>query len=153
MISRIGRSVGFTMIELMLAVVVLTVGLVLILQSLSSGMRALTRAQNRFLAASIATEKLEELEEEEIRENGLGQQLIPREKITKQNKDFDVSVEVTPQAVDMERFPQDFLPGEEPIYFPDDIEVQKIVVCVNWQERARPQELVLSTYLNAKHVE
>ena len=146
-----GRQGAFTMIELMTAVVVLTVGLVFILQSLSSGMQTLNRAQRRFLAASIAAEKLEDLEERELREYGLRKQVIPPERITKQNKDFNVSIEIFPQSVDMGRFPQDFLSGETPVYFPQiEDRLQKVAVYVRWQERATPQELVLTTYLNAK---
>lgn len=138
------------MIELMLAVVVLTVGLVLILQSLSSGMRALTRAQNRFLAGLIASERLEQLEEEEIKKDGLKEQSIPPEEIIRQNKSFDVSTRIRRQTIDIQKFPQDFLPGEEPFYYPDDVEIQKVDVCVRWQQRAKSKRLTLSTYLDVK---
>jgi prepilin-type N-terminal cleavage/methylation domain-containing protein len=148
------RKAGFTMIELMVAVIILTVGLVLILQSLSSGMRAQTRAQSRYLAASIAAEKLEELEEQELIEEGLDEQFISEEKVTKQNRDFSVKIEIVPQPLDLAQFPQDFLPGEEPIEFPKiEDRLQKVSVSVSWQETATPQELILSTYLNAKQEE
>ncbi|MFH1678285.1 MAG: prepilin-type N-terminal cleavage/methylation domain-containing protein [Candidatus Omnitrophota bacterium] len=145
------RRAAFTMIEVMAAVVILSVGLVLILQSLSLGIRNLTYAQNRFLAASIAAEKLADLEEEELKNSGLDESSALQEKVTKRNKNFEVTIEVKPQLLDLEKFPQRFLPGEEPAYYPkiEDI-IRKVSVRIEWQERAAPQQLVLSTYLNAK---
>jgi type II secretion system protein I len=148
--SRTGRP-GFTLIELMLTVVIVAAGLVLILQSLSSGMRCLNRAQNRALAALIAAEKLEELEEDEFMQCGLSEQSGRQESIARQNKDFEVSIEISPQTLDLESFPQDFLPEQIPEGFPQIKDrLQKVAVYVSWQERAAPQQLALITYLNAK---
>lgn len=142
------------MIELMIAVVVLTVGLVFILQSVSSGIRVVTCAQNRFLAACIATGKLEDLEEIELTENGLEQESFSEEEVIKSNKVFKVFTEVTPQPIDMEKFPQNFLPGKKPdVFLLIEDRLQKVAVRVSWQERAASQQLLLTTYLNTKQIE
>ena len=54
------------MVELMLAVLILAIGLIFILQGLSSGLSILNRAQNKYFAACIASEKLQDLEEKAI---------------------------------------------------------------------------------------
>ena len=100
---------AFTMIELMAAVVILTAGLVLILQSLSSGMFALNGAQRQYLATRIAAERLDNLVEEAIRAEGLDSASIS-DSVNLQGKQFSVKTEINPCVIDMQKFPQIFLP-------------------------------------------
>lgn len=144
---------AFTMVELMAAVVILTVGVVLILQGLSSGMFVLNRAQRQYLATRIAAEKLEDLEEEAIRAEGLDSDTIS-ESVTLQNKQFSVKIEINPYVIDMQKFPQIFLPDEEP---EDSSQIKNILqqvdVHVGWQERSVAQELILTTYFDKRQSE
>ena len=141
------------MIELMAAVVILTVGLMLILQGLSSGMFVLNRAQRRYLATRIASERLENLKEESIRSEGLDSDTID-ELITIQNKRFSVKIEINPCVIDAQSFPQIFLPGAEPEGSPQiQSMLQQVDVRVGWQEKSVPQELILTTYFDKRQTE
>jgi prepilin-type N-terminal cleavage/methylation domain-containing protein len=144
---------GFTMIELMVAVVILTVGLVIILQALSSGMFVLNSTQRKYLATRIAAERLENLEEEEKRLEGLDPYTI-NELVTYQDKKFNVKIVINPHVIDIQKFPQLFLPDKEP---EDSTQIedrlQKVDVHVGWQERSVPQELILTTYFDKRRTE
>ena len=153
MMLRIGKKTGFTMIELMVAVVILTIGLVLILQGLSSGMFVLSRAQRQYLATRIAAQKLADLEEKSIISDGLDSDTV-NELVTLQNKQFSVKVEVSPCVIDNQKFPQIFLPGGESEDLPPIRSIlQQVDVQVVWQERSVPQELRLTTYFDKRKSE
>ncbi|MFC1658624.1 prepilin-type N-terminal cleavage/methylation domain-containing protein [Candidatus Omnitrophota bacterium] len=153
MTFRIGNNRGFTMIELMAAVVILTTGLVLILQGLSSGMFVLNRAQRQYLATRIAAEKLEGLQEEAIRQEGLDTG-SESESVTLQGKHFSVTTEINPRVIETQKFPQIFLPDEEPEGYAQAQHVlQQADVRVSWQERAALQELTVTTYFEKSHSE
>jgi len=150
---RIGNKTGFTMIELMVAVVILTVGLVIILQALSSGMFVLNSAQRKYLATRIAAQRLEDLEEEEIRLEGLDS-YTTNELVTLQDNKFNVKIVINPHLIDIQKFPHIFLPEQEP---EDSTQIedrlQLVNVHVGWQERSVPQELILTTYFDKRRAE
>lgn len=93
MILRIGRNRAFTFIELMLSVVILSVGLIWVLQAFSFCVRAAGLARDITLACLLAENKIQELEiktdkglgvtnHEEAEENNLSwnYDIIPLEK-------------------------------------------------------------------------
>lgn len=140
---------AFTMIELMLAVAILSVGIVLILRSLNSQILVLDRLQNQYLAARIASEKLEELEHELIRDKRLDEKVVSEE-VNFLTKSFSLNIELTRQVIDMEKFPQISSDQDEISQFPQiKDELQKVQVRVNYKQRGIPQELIFTTYLDA----
>ncbi len=144
------KCIGFTMVELMISVVILATGLIFILQSMNSGMFALNKAQKRYFAAKIAVERLEELEERDIKTNGLAASLL-NEVVTLEGQEFTVDIEIAPQVLKTQDFPQIF-PADSELYVVPEVKdkLQKVDVRVAWHERAAPRELVYSTYFDAK---
>ena len=60
--SRTARKKGFTLLEALLAIVLMAVGLVSVLQVISTGLFAGTVNENEIIAANLGQEKIEELE-------------------------------------------------------------------------------------------
>jgi len=140
---------GFTMIELMMAVVVISIGLVFILRSLNSALFGLSHVQNQYFAARIAREKLEELEEKIIMENAVDEE-SGTEKINFRGRTFQFTIEVTPQVIDIGKFPQILPKDEEDLDYPQVEDALYLVKTrVEWMERGNSRELVLATYLES----
>lgn len=74
MILRIGSNKAFTFIELMISAVILSVGLIFILQAFSSSLRATALARDTTLACLLAEDKIEELETKIDKDIGLSAQ-------------------------------------------------------------------------------
>ena len=142
---------ALTMIELMVAVSILAVGLVFILRSLSSQILVLNHMQNTYFAAKIVSKKLDDLEEELIRNQKLGEKTVS-EDVKFGGRVFSLNIEITSQTIDMGEFPQ--ILSEDRVVSVDYPEIEdvfnKVRVRASWKERNAPQELTFTTYLEAE---
>ena len=138
------------MIELMITVVVLSSGLVLILQSLNSTMLGFNHVQNQYFAAKISREKLEELEERVLREKAIDER-EKEEIVTHQGRVFSVKIEMTPHMLDTAAFPQILPESKDFFAYPQISEaLYKVEVRVNWKERNFSKQSTLTAYISAK---
>ncbi len=137
---------SFTMIELMVSIVILSVGLVAILRSVGLTVFSLNHAQNQYYAAQIIRAKIEEAEE--IIMKGIDEEeLNGEEKISHQGKKFNVTVEVVSKNIELEEFPQKFSNNEDIEEIPQiSDELYEIKTTAQWQEQGRDQQLVMETY-------
>ncbi|MDD5594748.1 MAG: prepilin-type N-terminal cleavage/methylation domain-containing protein [Candidatus Omnitrophica bacterium] len=65
------RSRGFSLIELMVVVSILSIGIVLVIRSFLNSAKALNISQNRISAANFLEKKMAELEEKAFLEKGV----------------------------------------------------------------------------------
>jgi len=68
---RTGTKRGFTLIEIMFAVVILSFGLVLVLRSFAVALEGLQRSENVKVASYLLEEKMEEINEKAKEEGGI----------------------------------------------------------------------------------
>ncbi len=73
MISRIGSKDAITLIEVMIAVIILTVGIVGIIQAFMKSLDALQVSRDYLVEAPLAQSKMADMRLEEIGNNGLSQ--------------------------------------------------------------------------------
>ena len=62
MISEIGKNRGFTLIEIMVSIAILSLGLILILQSFAYSLNALRICRNNLEATLLAEEKMSQMQ-------------------------------------------------------------------------------------------
>ena len=65
------RNKGFSLVELMVVVSILSIGIVLVVRSFLNSAKALNISQNRIAAANFLEKKMAELEEKAFLERGL----------------------------------------------------------------------------------
>jgi len=68
---RTGSKQGFTLIEIMFAVVILSFGLVLVLRSFATTLEGMKRSENVKAASYLLEEKMEEVKEKAKEEEGI----------------------------------------------------------------------------------
>lgn len=123
---------SFTLIELIVAVSILSIGIVLIARSLLSASSALDTGQNRISAIRILESKMNELELKEIEEAGIA----PQEER---------------QQISVNLRPADFTSIVEPV----DIEelkngLNEVKLRVGWQESGKEKDALLFGYFKNK---
>lgn len=139
------KKKGFTLVELMLAVSILSVGIVLVARSFLSVAAALDSSRNRIQALQLLETKMTELETK-VRE---GQGALPESKQEEakiNNRDAVLKLEIVPLEV------EGLKPREEKLE--EDKEVlNEVVLSVFWQEANRDKDAILSTYFITKKTE
>lgn len=134
------------MIELMISVVVLSVGLVAVLRSLGLTVFSLNHAQNQYYAAQVIRGKIEETEEEIVK--GQDDSITNGEEtVSYYGKNFVLTAEAVLKNIELEKFPQKFSENqiiEEMGQVSD--ELYEIKVTAQWQEQGRAQCLSMETY-------
>ncbi len=129
MILRIGRiKRGFTLIEIMMAVAILSFGLVLVLQSFATALEGLKGARRVSAASSLLEEKMEELKEKAREENGMAEGPLSGE-FDKEYKGYkwDASVKPGPAA-----------------------ELNELELTISWMDDRTSESLSAATYVDAK---
>ncbi len=130
------RNPGFTLIEVVIALAVLGVGLVVIIELFSGGLRLGKTSVEYTRAVEYARLKLEEVT--------LADQLVEGEETGEFDKDFQWSVGIT--KVDL------LPPAKEPDFKPP-VEVYQIKVAVTWKSGLRERSTELETLKTVKFQE
>ena len=74
MMSRIGNNNnGFTLIEVMLSVVIFTMGVIAVIRAYATSLNALQASQNYIYGVCLAKEKLAEIQQSEMENAGVSQ--------------------------------------------------------------------------------
>ena len=136
---------GFTLIELMVAVSILSLGIVLVVRSFLSITTALDSSRNRIQALQLLETKMTELETK-VRE---GEGALPESKQEEakiNNRDAVLKLEIVPLEV------EGFQPKEEELEEAQEV-LNEVVLSVFWQEANRDKDAILSTYLITKKTE
>ena len=129
MISRTGRTKrGFTLIEIMLTVAILSFGLVIILQSFATALDGLKRTRGVSVASSLLEEKMEELTEKAKEEEGMVEGPLSGE-FDQEYKGYKWNVSVNPGA---------------------DADLNELELTVSWTDGETPRSLSAVTYVDAK---
>jgi len=95
---RTGNKQGFTLIEIMFAVVILSFGLVLVLRSFATTLEGMKRSENVKLASYLLEEKMEEVKEKAKEEKGIVNGNAFGE--FEDYKDYNWNLNVNPSSVD-----------------------------------------------------
>lgn len=129
MISQTGRTErGFTLIEIMMAVAILSFGLVLVLQSFATALEGLKGARRVSAASSLLEEKMEELKEKAREENGMAEGPLSGE-FDKEYKGYKWDASVKPGPV---------------------AELNELELTVSWTDGKTPRNLSAVTYVDTK---
>lgn len=131
----IGNNKGFTFIELMVTVIVLTVGLVLIIQGFITAAGALNNMQDNIQAVRFLDLKMQELEASAGKDNGI-KRGNSEGKFSSGAKDFNWSLEV----IGVEK--------EKDLDLSEDL--NEVRLKVSWQEKGLPKDLSAAAYLRNK---
>ncbi len=131
----IGSNKGFTFVELMVTVIVLTVGLVLIIQGFITAAGALNSMQNNIQAVRFLDAKMQELEASAGKDNGI-KRGNSEGRFPFGAKDFNWNLEV----IGVEK--------EEELDLSEDLNEARLKVV--WQEKGLPKDLSAATYLRNK---
>lgn len=126
---RIG-SKGFTLIEIMFAVVILSFGLVLVLRSFATALDGIKRTENIKVASYLLEEKMEGIKEGVKEENGIARGESSGELGNADYTDYRWSLNVMPSAVD------------------EDLNEVKLEIL--WIEGKNQRSLFATTYLEDK---
>lgn len=121
------------MIELMVAVSVLSIGIVLIARSFLSASGALSSCEGRIVALSFLDGKMAEVEEKA--ENGEENLILPAE-----------SVLINGKKVDLKSSSQEIKIGEGE----NGLFVNKVSIVASWREANRPYDEDLETYVEIR---
>jgi len=140
---------GFTLIELILAISVLSIGIVLILQSFMSMLTALDISANDILAMQLLEEKMSQLEQMAKEEDGIAV-LEEQEEIRLGKRAGQWKAHVT--ALEPQPWEEllDEAEAEMGFELEDKEELNKVSVSVSWQQTTKIRDTVLVTYLPAK---
>ena len=124
---------AFSMIELMVAVSVLSIGVILIARSFLSASSALSSCESRIVALSFLEGRMAEIEEKAL--NGEEDLAGP-----------DESVSINGRKADFKSGSQEMKIGKNE----DGLSVNKIMLSVGWREDNRPYDEDLGTYVEIK---
>lgn len=117
------RDKGFTLIEIMFAVVMLSFGLVLVLRSFATSLEGIKRAEKVKVASYLLEEKMEEIKEKTREEDG-----IPRGNLFGEpNQDYkwDLSINQSDVSKDL----------------------NEVKLVISWQEGKNQRSIFATTYL------
>lgn len=131
------KNKAFTLIEVMLAVAILSIGLVLVVRSYVTSLRAIKASQNFLIANLLLEEKIWEKQEEGMRRRG-------EATFEEEEGKFDPPFEGYSYNIKFE--PQDFPPQYQGALY-------KTLFTVSWQERGRGQSSSSVTFLRSKKEE
>lgn len=112
---------GFTLLELILALAILSFGLIAIIGSFTAGLRASKLIQDEITAQSLAQQKMEEL--------------LMQESLTWGYSDGDFGPDYPLFCWQTEIIPQ------------DDPDLQKITLILSWKDRGKTRDLKLETLI------
>lgn len=127
--SRTGNR-GFTLIEIMLAVVILSFGLVLVLRSFATALDGITRSENVKAASYLLEEKMEEIKEKAKEEDGIKRGASSGQFTVLTPRRCEWSLEVVPSGVDED--------------------LNEVKLEISWQEGKSKRSLFGTTYLENK---
>lgn len=130
MISATGRNKGFTLIEIMVSIAILSVGLILILQGLTHCLSILRISQDNLETSLLAEDKMAELELAIKQDPG---SFLKYTSGTSQsgNIEFKWRIRLTPDS--------------------EYEDLHKALTTVNWQEGVRSGSSIYSTYFIIPH--
>lgn len=121
---------GFTLIEIMLAVVILSFGLVLVLRSFATALDGITRSENVKAASYLLEEKMEEIKEKAKEEDGIKRGTSSGQFTVLTPRRCEWSLEVVPSGVDED--------------------LNEVKLEISWQEGKSKRSLFGTTYLENK---
>ena len=132
MILVTGKNKGFTLIEIMVSVSILSIGLIVILQGFTSSLNVLRVCQNNLEASLFAEEKMAELEinikqDKEVFLKGL------TGIIQENNLEFQWSISLTPET--------------------EYEDLNKVLTTISWKEGKRKGINSLSTFFIIPHAQ
>lgn len=139
------KKKGFTLVELMVAVSILSVGIVLVAHSFLSVAAALDSSRNRIQASQLLETKMAELETK-VRE---GQGALPESKQEEakiNNRDAVLKLEIVPLETEGLESEEEELEEAQEV-------LNEVVLSVFWQEANRDKDAILSTYFITKKTE
>ena len=120
---------AFTVVELMVAVSILSFGMVLVVRSLLSGASALDLAQSRIAAIQILEEKMSEFDELAVKEGGV--------KTNSGSEDLTLNGKSAVYGFDIKPLPEGAAEEER---------LNEITLKLRWQENNKQREELLVTY-------
>ena len=124
---RQNKRVGFTFIELMFAVVLLSFGLIAIMRSFMITIDSMNRTEHILAASKFLEDKMEELKQTTKENNGIAPGRTAGQFESEKKKDFSWELSVLPSGIS------------------DELNEAKLII--SWKERNKPQRLVTATYL------
>jgi len=124
---------GFSLVELMVTVSILSVGIVGILRSFLTSASSLDSMSNRIKAYQILDTKMNEFEQKSIEEKGLSKGDI-EEKITLLLRPAQVKAQITPLEIE----------GS------DEVLLNEVKITLGWNESGKYRDATLSNYLPKK---
>jgi hypothetical protein len=143
------KNVGFMLLEAMVALAILSIGIVTVMQSFSSALRVSKSGYNSTIATFLAQSKLSDLEREDswTKENLSGD-------FGKAYPNFKWEAEVSPVELD-KLIPENLRTRnieeeEERVGEENKQEVNLLNLTVSWVERGAKEEAVFATFINAK---
>ncbi len=129
MTSRTGKiSPGFTFVEVMLTTVILSFGLVIVLQSFATALEGIKRSASNRTASYLIEEKMEELKEKAREEQGLA--------------DGPLTGEFDPQYGSY-KWNAEVKPGPA-------TGLSELGLLISWSEGNKPRSISAVTYVDAK---
>jgi len=123
---------GFSLVELMVAVSILSIGIVMVIRSFLGSAKVINISQNRIAAANFLEKKMAELEEKAFIERGLVP-LVSQENVKLNYLDASYSSEIA--VIDVEKMAQ---------------YLSEAKLSLGWKEGAIGQNAVLGTYFKNK---
>lgn len=147
--NLMNKNVGFMLLEAMVALAILSIGIVTVMQSFSSALRVSKSGYNSTIATFLAQSKLSDLEREDswTKENLSGD-------FGKAYPNFKWEAEVSPVELD-KLIPENLRTRnieeeEERVGEENKQEVNLLNLTVSWVERGAKEEAVFATFINAK---
>lgn len=125
---------AFTLIEVMVAVAILSLGLVLVIQVFSACLRAVESSSNLSKAAILAQSKLSEIEVMSLYEKP-----VSRDEFKGGASGFNWKVESLRQEIEADKIWQRADEEETLLY--------QVTVTIFWQERGKKRDLKFTSYL------
>ena len=151
------KKSGFTLIELMIAVSILTIGIVAVLRSFLSSQNFLDVAQNKVLAIRILDEKMDQIEESRRVEAAL-----PKEEDAEQEGQATAQTEETEEIIIGNR---KALLKQETSFLEQDVQenneetgqalqavsrIEEVKLTISWREGEKQKDEVLAAYFEKK---
>jgi prepilin-type N-terminal cleavage/methylation domain-containing protein len=130
MISATGRNRGFTLIEIMISIAILSVGLIFVLQGLTQCLSILRISQDNLEASLLAEEKTTEFEIVAKQETGSFSKPTSGE-LQSGNIELTWQIHLTPDT--------------------ENEDLNEVLTTVHWKEGRRSGTSVFSTYLLIPH--
>jgi len=128
-ITRGGEG-GFTLIEVLLTVVILSVGLVLILRTFLTTLHTLQRTEEAAVVSLLLEEKMEAIKLQAAQEEGLALGVDSGKWAPSKTKTYDWKLGVSPSGVDEK--------------------LNEVRLDISWKQGKSPRRLFATTYLENK---